>query len=79
MEPIPIPKTVNVYTLIKQSGAMLTYAGSAYNQNTCMGYGFYLNKIEAEHQRTLELLKEENAGVQIHLFELTVPNPVYKE
>ena len=79
MEPIPIPKTLTVYTLIKQSGAMLNYTGAAYNHNTCMGHGFYLNKIEAEHQRTLELLKEENVGTRIHLFELTVPNPVYKE
>ena len=78
MEPIPIPKTLTVYTLIKQSGSMLNYIGTAYNQASCMGYGFFINKIEAEHQRTLELLKEENTGVQIHLFELTVPNPVYK-
>jgi hypothetical protein len=78
MDPIPLPKTVTVYTLVKQSGATLNYIGGAYNATNCMGYGFFLHKIDAEHQRTLELLKEENAGVQIHMFELTVPNPVYK-
>lgn len=79
MEPLPIPKTITVYILVKQSGAMLNYIGAAYNGNTCMGYGFFLNRMDAEHQRTIELLKEENQGVQIHMFELTIPNPVYKE
>lgn len=78
MEPIPIPKTVTVFILVKQSGAMLNHIGATYNANTCMGYGFFLNKIDAEHQRTIELLKDENIGVHIHMFELTIPNPVYK-
>jgi hypothetical protein len=57
----------------------MSYVGSG---TTSMGLGFYTTLQEAEHNRTLEVLKD--SGVSIpkprwHIFELDFPNPAYEE
>lgn len=78
MEPIKAPKTLRVYQLIKQSGMNFTYTGSG---TSGMGIGFYASLAEAEHNRTLEVLKDTTVGVKprFHVFEIQVPNPAYEE
>lgn len=78
MEPIKPPRTLRVYTLIKQSGLNFTYCTSG---SSGMGMGFYLSQQEAEHQRTLEVLKDTTTGIKPHwhLFEIEVPNPACPE
>ena len=76
MEPIPPPKTFKVYTLIKQTGLMFNYVG--YSTNHSLGIRFFMTLQEAEHSRTLELLKE-TSGSKYHVFELEIPNPAYQE
>jgi hypothetical protein len=75
MEGIPIPKTLTIYTLVRQVGMCFSYTG--YSSNNNLGVGFFLNEKDAEYQRTVEILKGE--GSQFHIFPLTVPNPAYKE
>lgn len=78
MEPIAPPKTVKVYQLLKQSGAYLTNAGAS--STMTWGLGFYCSLIEAEQNRTMELLKNTDpVKPQYHIFELDLPNPAYKE
>lgn len=74
------PKTFKVYQLLKQSGVTLSYivGGSA----TLGGFGFYLTLAEAEHNRTLEVLKDITTGTIkpiFHVLELDLPNPAYRE
>lgn len=79
MEPIKPPKQIKVYTLVKQSGMSFTYGGSG---TTGMGIGFYSTQQEAEHNRTLEVLKDTTVGSvkpRWHVWELDVPNPAYEE
>lgn len=80
MEPVKPPPTFKVYALIKQTGLSLTYVYSGAPANTTFGPGFYATREEAEQFRTLELLKDTGAGVtEFHVFELEIPNPVYKK
>lgn len=79
MEPIKPPKQIKVYTLVKQTGLSFTYGGSG---TSGMGIGFYSTQQEAEHNRTLEVLKDTNTGStkpRWHVWELDVPNPAYEE
>jgi len=79
MEPLPVPKTIKVYQLIRQSGMNFVSTGSA---TTGMSAGFYITQAEAEHNRTLETLKDTGIGpaaAKFHVFELEFPNPAYKE
>lgn len=79
MEPIRPPKTFKVYQLIKQSGVILTYGSLG---TPGIGVGFYSTLQEAEHNRTLETLKDTATGTtkpKWHVFELEFPNPVYEE
>lgn len=79
MEPIKAPKDLNVYILVKQTGMNFTYCGSG---TTGLGVGFYSTQQEAEHNRTLEVLKDTNTGSskpKWHVWGLTVPNPAYEE
>jgi len=77
MEPLDTPKTLNIYQLVKQSG--LSFAPVGYN-NISIGTGFFLTRTEAEHHRTMEVLKEPAGSTAVfHVFELTIPNPAYKE
>lgn len=79
MEPIKPPKTLKVYQLIRQTGMNFTYGGSG---TPTFGVGFYSTLQEAEHNRTLEALKDTTTGInkpRWHVFELEFPNPVYEE
>ena len=78
MEPIKPPKILKVYQLVKQTGMSLTYGGSG---TTGLGVGFYSTQQEAEHNRTLETLKDtsSNPKSKWHIWELDVPNPAYEE
>ena len=42
-----------------------------------IGIGFYLTRDEAEHQRTLEVLKSKT-DEDFYVFELEIPNPILK-
>jgi hypothetical protein len=75
MEPLPVQKTITIYQLLKQSGMSFSIVGAASAMS--IGLGFYMTKIEAEHNRTLETLKDSSS--KFHVFELEVPNPAYKE
>ena len=78
MEPIKPPKIIKVYQLVKQTGMNLTYGGSG---TSGLGVGFYSTQHEAEHNRTLEVLKDTstNPKPKWHIWELDVPNPAYIE
>ena len=78
MDPLTPPKTLTVYALVRQSGMMFLTAGSIVGSPN-IGAGFFSSLKEAEHNRTLEVLKEQTGNTQIHVFELSVPNPAYKE
>lgn len=79
MQPIkPLP-TFKVYAVLKQTGLNLTYVYGA-GSNVTFGPGFYGTREEAEQLRTLELLKStDTAHSEYHVFELEIPNPVYKK
>jgi hypothetical protein len=70
---------MKVYALIKQTGLSLSYTGfSALGMS--LGSGFFWTQLEAEHHRTLELLKDTTTPKsQYHVFELDIPNPAYSE
>lgn len=75
MEPIPVPKTLKVYMLLKQTGLSLSTAGTL----NSLGTGFYSTQDEAELNRTLMALSQNIPYTSYHIFELSVPNPAYKE
>jgi len=81
MESIKPPKMFKIYALVKQTGASFTYtSGSA--SSSPLGMGFFVTLQEAEHCRTVEVLKDTTVGAnkpKFHIFELEVPNPVYEE
>ena len=79
MQPIkPLP-TFKVYAVLKQTGLNLTYVYGV-GSNVTFGPGFYGTREEAEQLRTLELLKStDTAHSEYHVFELEIPNPVYKK
>lgn len=78
MEPIKPPKIIKIYQLVKQTGMNFNYGGSG---SVGLGLGFYTTQQEAEHNRTLEVLKDTTAGSKPkwHIWELDVPNPAYQE
>lgn len=78
MEPIKPPKIIKIYQLVKQSGMSLSYGGSG---SVGLGLGFYSTQQEAEHNRTLETLKDTTIGTKPkwHIWELDIPNPAYQE
>ena len=81
MESLPIPKTMKVYQLVKmtaKTGFYLSNTGVAASGAGFVGTGFYLSQDEAEHNRTLEMLKDTD-GNKFFVFELEFPNPAYKE
>ena len=81
MEALKPPKTLKVYSLIKQSGASFTYTGGS--NSPSIGVGFYLSRDEAEHHRTIEVLKDTTTSgsmkPKFHIFELEFPNPIAEE
>jgi hypothetical protein len=79
MEPLKPPKTFKVYTLIKQTGLIMSYVYGA-GAGITFGSGFYQSQQEAEQYRTLEVLKDTAVPKSNYLvFELEVPNPAYHE
>lgn len=78
MEPIKPPKIIKVYQLVKQTGMSLSYGGTG---TSGLGAGFYSTQQEAEHNRTLETLKDTTSGPKPkwHIWELDIPNPAYQE
>lgn len=78
MDPVAPPKTLTIYSLVRQCGMNFSYGPSSGSPS--IGCGFYTSLREAEHNRTIEVLKETSGSItQYHIFELTVPNPAYKE
>ncbi len=78
MEPIAPSRTIKIYQLLKQSGAYLMPTGAA--STLTWGIGFYTTLTEAEHNLTMELLRNTDAvKPQYHIFELDLPNPAYQE
>ena len=82
MEPIRPPRTVKFYHLMRmatKSGLNISACGTSPASNYA-GTGVYLTLQDAEHQRTLETLKDTEGGTNsYHIFELEFPNPVYRE
>jgi hypothetical protein len=80
MESLKPPKTFKVYSLIRQTGLLLNYVYVPGTGATQFGPGFYATRDEAEHSRTLELLKDTaTPRSNYHVFELEIPNPAYQE
>lgn len=76
MESIKPPKIIKVYQLLRQNGINFSNPGSA----SSMGIGFYSTLQEAEHNRTMEVLKIPSGSKdKFHIFELDIPNPAYEE
>lgn len=83
MESLPIPRVMKLYQLIKmatKAGLNLSSAGTIpAGSANYVGTGFYTTQQEAEHNRTIETLKNTDEGVSYYVFELEFPNPAYKE
>jgi hypothetical protein len=82
MEPIKPPKTIKLYQLVKQTGMSFNASGSSSSTSASLGIGFYPSLSEAEHNRTMEVLKDTTTGgnkPRWHVFELEFPNPAYQE
>jgi hypothetical protein len=79
MEPIKPPRTMRVFQLVRQTGLNFSTVGGS--SGVSLGLGFYPTLQEAEHNRTIEVLKDTTAGTKprFHVFELEVPNPAYQE
>lgn len=79
MEPIKAPKIVKIYQLVKQTGMNFNYGGVG---TSGLGVGFYSTLQEAEHNRTMEVLRDTTTGSskpRWHIWELDIPNPAYEE
>ena len=82
MEPIKPPKIIKIYQLVKQTGMSLSNTGTSSSSSAGLGIGFYSTLHEAEHNRTMELLKDTTSGSnkpKWHIWELDIPNPAYEE
>lgn len=75
--PLSPPRKLHVYMLLKQDKLSFYPTGSIVG--TGLSTGFYMSKEDAEHQRMLEILKNEKVSDMYHVFELEVPNPAYRE
>jgi hypothetical protein len=84
MEAIKPPKTLKYYQLIRMStktGLNISSCGAApAGGANYIGHGMFTTLQEAEHNRTIELLKDTDAAFNTyHVFELEFPNPAYRE
>jgi hypothetical protein len=80
MESLKPPRTLRFYQLIKfstKSGMSLNLTGMQ-SPNGYLGAGIYRTQEKAEHNRTLEILKD-SEDATFHVFELEFPNPAYRE
>jgi hypothetical protein len=79
MEPLKPPKTMKYYQLLKRTGLSLTNVPSGSN-SLSLGMGFFQTQHDAEMHRTMEILKlSPGDNSEFFIFELELPNPVYKE
>ena len=80
MQGLPPPKTMKVYQLLKMSTKAGLYISACGASSVGIGIGMYMTLQEAEHTRTLEILRDTDGGSNsYHIFELDFPNPAYKE
>jgi hypothetical protein len=83
MDSIKPPKTLKYYQLLRmstKSGLNITSCGSTASGNNYVGIGMYLTLQDAEHNRTMETLKDTDAAYNTyHIFELEFPNPAHCE
>lgn len=84
MQSLVPPKLLKYYQLVRMStktGLSISSCGTVpAGGANYIGSGIYTTLQEAEHNRTLELLKDPDAGYNTyHVFELEFPNPAYKE
>ena len=81
MQALKPPKTLKVYQLLKRNGlSMYNATGSSNINGVTLGPGFFLTQHDAEMHRTMELLKlQPGDASEFFVFELELPNPVYKE
>jgi len=83
MESLKPPRTVKYYQLMKmatKTGLNISPCGTIPSGNNYIGTGMYTTLQEAEHNRTMETLKDMDSSYNsYHIFELEFPNPVYKE
>jgi hypothetical protein len=81
MKSIDPPETIKLYQLLKMSGTYISGVSSPVPStlSSGLGIGFFLTLQEAEHVRTLEILKDTSAPGTVkptwHIFELEFPNP----
>ena len=55
MEPLSPPRTMRVFQLVRQTGLNFSTVGGS--SGVSLGLGFYPTLQEAEHNRTVEVLK----------------------
>lgn len=81
MEPLKPPKTIQVYMLLRRNGLVhSTVAPSSMVNGLAIGPGFFLSRHDAEMHRTMEILRLTSGdNTEFFIFELELPNPVYKE
>ena len=81
MQPLKPPKTIKVYQLLRRNGMVhSTVASSSSVNGLSLGSGFFLSQHDAEMHRTMEILKLTSTDTsEFFIFELELPNPVYKE
>lgn len=78
MKPEFPPDTLKIYQLIKRNADMFYFTNvSMASGSNSIGVGFYQTRQEAEHQRTLEVLKCKT-DEEFYVFELEIPNPILK-
>ena len=80
MEGVKPPRTLKFWQLMRMSTKSGLYFSTIGGATSLTGPGMYHTLQEAEHQRTLEILKElDSAENSYHIFELDFPNPAYRE
>lgn len=72
--PLAPPKTLKIYTVLRQSGLNFATVGGAISPQPYLGHGFYASREEAEYQRTIEILKDDKNS-KFYVYELEVDNP----
>ena len=80
MESLKPPQTLKFYQLMKMSTKSGLYFSTVGGSSSLTGPGMHHTLQEAEHQRTLEILRDIDGDANsYHVFELEFPNPAYKE
>jgi hypothetical protein len=78
MQGLAPPQTIKVYQLLKMSAKSGLYISPC--GVSSLGIGMFMTLQEAEHTRTLEILRDTDSDYNsYHVFELDFPNPAYKE